>query len=130
VLTALALRGVLGRRGDISCEVDQIRQAFGRLDLVAGQLEKRSLVIRDDGSMALFSPAFEDWVVEEVFDLVGTADHDFQNWLGQQSARFKPEVREILPRVHARHRLWVGKWLSDDDAVGFFEIIRCFISGT
>ena len=74
--------------------------------------------------------AFEDWVVSEVFDLVGTADHDFQSWLGQQSVQFRPEVREILPRVNAEHRLWVGKWLSDDDAAGFLDIIRRFVNGT
>jgi serine/threonine protein kinase len=130
VLAALAMRGVLGRRGDTSCEVDQIRQAFARLDLVAGRLEKRSLVIRGGSDLSLFSPAFEDWVVSEVFDLVGTADHDFQSWLGQQSVQFRPEVREILPRVNAEHRLWVGKWLSDDDAAGFLDIIRCFVNGT
>jgi predicted Ser/Thr protein kinase len=129
VLTALALRGVLNRRGDTPCEMQEIRQAFGRLDLVAGQLEKRSLVVRREDEPALFSPAFEDWVVGEVFDMVGTADHDFQSWLGQQSVQFTPAVREILPRINAEHRLWVGKWLSDDDGAGFLAVVHCLVDG-
>jgi hypothetical protein len=129
VLTALALHGVLNRRGETSCSVDEIRQAFGRLDLIAGQLEKRSLVMRQDQGLSLFSPAFEDWVVGEVFDLSGTADHDFQSWLVGQNVAFKAEVREILPHIMAKHRLWVGKWLSDDDASCFLQIVRRFIGG-
>jgi serine/threonine-protein kinase len=126
VLTALALRGALDRQGEASCGMDEIRQAFGRLDLVAGHLVKRSLVIRQDQGLALFSPSFEDWVVGEVFDLVGTADHDFQSWMEQQSVTFAPEVCEILSRIAPQHRLWVGKWLSDDDAACFLQLVRRF----
>jgi hypothetical protein len=113
----------------VSCGIQEIRQAFGRLDLVAGQLAKRTLVVHRDDEPALFSPAFEDWVVGEVFDLVGTADHDFQSWLGQQSVQFSPPAREILPHVNAEHRLWVGKWLSDKDGSRFLDVIRCLIDG-
>jgi len=127
VLTALTLIGVNDRHGTIRCEFDQVQKAFGRLELVMRQLEKRSLVILHDEVSALFSPAFEDWVMDKVFDLVGTADHDFQDWLAKQPRRFKPEVVEFLPRVNVEHRLWFGRWLSDDDSEAFLQVIGCFL---
>ena len=130
VLTALALRGILSRGDTSSCDMDGIRQAFGRLDLIVAQLEKRSLAIAGAEGRTLFSPGFEEWVANEVFDLFGAADHDLNGWLAQQSARFKPEVVEILPRVHIAHRSWVGKWLSDADAEPFLDMVRCFTSRT
>jgi hypothetical protein len=111
----------------MACDFDHLGKAFGRLDLVTGQLEKRALVILYDETPKLFSPTFEQWVVSEVFDLVGTADHDFQEWLESQSKRFKPEIVEFLPRVNAKHRLWVGRWLSDDDAETFLYVVDCFL---
>ena len=124
VLTALALRDVLAEKGLQSCETSQIQQAFGRLDLIVGQLQKRTLVLPGP---TLFSPAFSDWVVNEVFDPVGTADHDFEQWRGQQSVRFSPAVLEFLPHVNITHREWVGKWLSDTDATVFMDMIRCYL---
>ena len=129
VLAALALKGMLGRPGSPAYDLDQIDRTFRRLGLVIGGLEKRSLAIVGHQGPRLFSPAFEDWVVGEVFDLVGMADHDFQDWLAGQSVSFKPEVVRILPRVSPEHRLWVGKWLSDDEASGLLRVVARLAGG-
>ena len=128
LITSLALMGTINRRGTEHCEIDLIKRVFGRLELVAGQLEKRSLVIQKGGQPTLFSPAFEEWAVAEVFDLVGTADHDFYEWVQENGKRFKPKVVEILPCVKVQHRLWLGRWLSDNDAEAILPVIHRFVT--
>jgi hypothetical protein len=129
VLTTLALRGSLDRRGLSTAALAGIERALARLGPVAGQLQKRSLAVTRAGQAVLFSPIFEDWIVDEVFDLVGTADHDFDAWLAGASTTYAPAVREILPRVNPAHRSWVGKWLSDEDATPLIAAIEELVGG-
>jgi serine/threonine protein kinase len=126
VLTALALMGAIHRQG-MRCEIDLLHHTFSRLESVVGQLEKRALVILEQDSARLFSPAFEDWVLGETFVPLGTADRDFQDWLIGQGKQFKPEVIEILPQIKGEHRAWLGQWLSADKSEAFLQVVRRFM---
>ncbi|MBN1580055.1 MAG: protein kinase [Anaerolineae bacterium] len=125
-LTALALKGVINRDID-QYKDDLAHQSFGRMESTAGLLRKRALILSPNGQDKLFSPAFEDWIMGEIFSLVGTADQSFQEWLSKQTQPFADPVREILPRVKMEHRLWLGQWLSANESSALLQAIQHFL---
>ncbi len=125
LLTALSLIGAISRRGE-SCQV-VVEQALDRFESVLNRLEKRALVLSVEGRSVLFSPFFEDWVLKEVFDLLGTADAEFEAWRRDEGSRFAPQVIEILPQVAEEHRSWVGEWLSSSSGETFMRVVRRYL---
>ena len=132
MLTVLALQGIINRNSP-QYEVDPERRSLSHMESVVGQLGKRALVLVTDKvdtkhpREKLFSPAFEDWSLGEIFSLVGTADQNFQEWLAQQKKSFTAEVAEILPRVKKEHRLWLGQWLSAKESSALRQAIHTFL---
>lgn len=110
-LAALALTSAAARN-DQEIADDVIRQSLKRIESVLAQLEKRALVVVRDNQSQLFSSAFADWILGELFDLVGAPDQEFQEWLKTQSGSFNPLVLDLLPRIKTEHRAWMGQWLS------------------
>ena len=125
LLTALSLTGVIARRGE-SCEV-AVGQALDRLESVLNRLEKRALVLEVEEKPTLFSPLFEEWVLKEVFDPLGTPDAEFEEWRRGEKERFSPQVFEVLPQVAEKHRSWVGEWLSASSGKAFLQVVRRYL---
>ncbi len=125
VLTALAVHGILRRQQpDFAASV--AGHTFSRMESVVNQLEKRALVLIKPEEK-LFTTAFEDWVLNEIFDLVGSTDRHFQDWLNKQTQPFSATVESILPKIKHEHRLWLGQWLSQQEAAPLVQAIYQFI---
>ncbi|MBN1933693.1 MAG: serine/threonine-protein kinase PknK [Anaerolineae bacterium] len=126
VLTALALSSVLIQSSK-RIDADIVQQSLRRIESVIGQLEKRTLVIARENQRQLFSDTFAEWILGELFDLVGAPDQEFQEWLKTQSSSFNPVVLDLLPRIKAKHRSWMGQWLSTSESTALLQAACQFV---
>jgi len=118
VLSALALLARRGKTEERRFSLSKLEQLYQRSAPILSRLEKRALVVDEQG-YTLFSRVFGNWIVAELTDVMADTQ-SYEEWLeANQSAlqRFsrstRDELGEILPQIKRGYRQFIIDWLSN-----------------
>jgi hypothetical protein len=102
-----------------------LQNLFARGEPTVKALEKRGLLMSDDGRYRLFSSEFGPWILEQII-ADSSEQQNYQVWLAENKAaverigdrREGRQLGEILPKVHTSYRQLIITWASDPRTIG------------
>ena len=122
VLTILAVLqdDAQGEPGE--CSASDLAQFYTRAQSTLAGLSRRGLVSTSDGAVRLFSPAFAEWIRQELVS-VAKETETFDQWLAGKQGLLRqiPEpvrqrASEVLEKVPARYRGMMSGWIAGSKA--------------
>lgn len=118
VLTAAALleRAAVAGQG---FSLDELQGVFARSARCVEHLEKRGLIMSQDGRYRLFSSVLGPWIIDQIAAEL-SEEQSYQQWLADNSMVMESitdkqgrQLRDILPRIGTRYRQLIITWASD-----------------
>jgi hypothetical protein len=123
VLTAAALLEQR-TRPDREFSAADLRALFARSDPAVKHLEKRGLLMYENGRYRLFSSALSPWILYQITAELGEQETFPAWWKDNQRAveriagKQAEPLRRILPKIHANYRQLIITWASDPQTLG------------
>ena len=108
-----------GKGAGRSFRVHDLEELCARSEQTITRLEKRGLVVSEEGGSALFNSSFGRWIVGELRAAL-KEEQTYDEWLAgnkgvmeRLSGGAHNELREVLPKIGAKYRDMVVTWASD-----------------
>ena len=118
VLTAAALLEQTMRPGR-EFSLRDLHGLFARSEPTVQRLEKRGLLMSDDGRYRLFSSMLGPWIVSQITAEL-SEEHSYHEWLAENRGSVERItgkqgglLKEILPKIRVNYRQLIITWASD-----------------
>jgi AAA-like domain len=96
-----------------------LHRLFSRGEPTVERLEKRGLLMSDDGRYRLFSSMLGPWIIYQITAEL-SEEHSYHEWLAENRGSVERItgkqgglLREILPKIRANYRPLIITWASD-----------------
>jgi eukaryotic-like serine/threonine-protein kinase len=99
--------------------LSDLHRLFARSEPTVQRLEKRGLLISEDGQYQLFSSMFSPWILSQITAEL-SEEQNYHEWLAKNRGSVERVtgkqgglLKEILPKIRANYRQLIITWASD-----------------
>ncbi len=124
MLVALALASQKQPADSRGLTLRELEKLYGHSQLTLSELEKRGLVMEEEGCYRLFSTMFGQWIRQEIARGTG-GEAAWETWreanrklLARLPGRVRDDVLSVLPQANSQYTELLGNWLLEPTTAG------------